>query len=993
MVFGKLVSKAIALGLSVACPSLTAGLYLFEGESYPSAWSVEKGAIAISRDISKEGKSSLLWEFEAGGRLILNEQMGFELRPKNSDSNRLSTLVYWLHNNSPSSGHLTFRFYRDGRELSKFEVGLNFKGWRSAWIRYEWDLGEDFEEDPDQLVIEAPAHSGRLHWDMFATSIPIDSRSPVPDLSVPFIGQHLPKRAGDIWNKLIDYHVAEEAFLALGEESAFSEASIVTERWNVAFEDLFGINPNAAVSIEDWKGDLAEWELEYQNGSVRGYPIFFRSHNEMLSAFGFEPERNLRDFGKLFFSGAIGWTFAPVDEKEEWARGLLLMLKHLENQGWTEGSGQGVLHHLGYSMRELYRGIYLVRNLLQEKGKLLAARKLVAWYSGTGRIVDLDDLQPSVDVFNTQLEGILISILLHPHQASRERLLGALSDWLGACIQPSPGILPIFKSDGSVYHHRGHYPAYANGGFRGLSPVLYALGQTAYSLDSEALEVMKRALLAYRFYSQKYHWPRSISGRHPDGTWTLTEEAFYWIAHAGKSIDEDLAAAYLRLGKNTSHLEAFKRLGFSAELPPQGTKTMPYAGITLHRKDDWLALVRGFSKYLWSHESYVGANWYGRYLSHGTLELLHRGDPVNPLDSGFNPNGWDWFHLPGATNSVSDWAYLRSNILNLDDQSGFEELLLSTEAVNGGLATDLGGLHAVSLAGHAKYGDDLRARKSYIFISDWIICLGSGIRTENLDLPIHTTLYQNHLSPEFRDWKADPLEVSGLSFGNGFGSVRYIEDPTGVGYYFDSTLDLRTASGEQIAPNQKTERLERGIFAKAWIDHGISPDNATYAYAIHMQGALSEKTLPFNILRQDERAHVVEFGQGLIFHSFFEADVSGFFNGASPVLGVTEPVLIQSQFLRDGRLSLSLSNPDLSLYDFDGDQWDGNGQQQEVSIYSRPWQGNSAGETFFQIRIKGIWEASGSFVGELLRDKETTTLLMTIRGGEQTDFVLSPISE
>ena len=34
-------------------------------------------------------------------------------------------------------------------------------------------------------------------------------------------------------------------------------------------------------------------------------------------------------------------------------------LNNLYDQGWTKGSCQGTIHHLGYHVREVYQGIFL----------------------------------------------------------------------------------------------------------------------------------------------------------------------------------------------------------------------------------------------------------------------------------------------------------------------------------------------------------------------------------------------------------------------------------------------------------------------------------------------------------------------------------------------------------------------------------------------------------------------------------------------------------
>ncbi|MEG0502502.1 MAG: chondroitinase family polysaccharide lyase, partial [Cellulosilyticaceae bacterium] len=75
---------------------------------------------------------------------------------------------------------------------------------------------------------------------------------------------------------------------------------------------------------------------------------------------------------------------------------------------------------------------------------------------------------------------------------------------------------------------------------------------------------------------------------------------FKYMALAGspdgaKEIDEDVAAAYLRLvDKETDPLVIqFKELGIEKEQAPTGNWAMNYAALGLHRRDEWLVGVRG----------------------------------------------------------------------------------------------------------------------------------------------------------------------------------------------------------------------------------------------------------------------------------------------------------------------------------------------------------------------------------------------------------------
>ena len=92
--------------------------------------------------------------------------------------------------------------------------------------------------------------------------------------------------------------------------------------------------------------------------------------------------------------------------------------------------------------------------------------------------------------------------------------------------------------------------------------------------------------------------------------------------------DADMAAAYLRLmayvnrldedapdylpkASTRQELEMKKLLeaqGFRPEPDPQGNLALGYGCVSVQRRDNWAAVVRGHSRYLWAAEHYLPAN-------------------------------------------------------------------------------------------------------------------------------------------------------------------------------------------------------------------------------------------------------------------------------------------------------------------------------------------------------------------------------------------------
>ena len=261
-----------------------------------------------------------------------------------------------------------------------------------------------------------------------------------------------------------------------------------------------------------------------------------------------------------------------------------------------------------------------------------------------------------------------------------------------------------------------------------------------------------------------------MSGRHPNSIGHLIPMQYAVMALSGtpdgkEEVDAEMASAYLRLvsekGKtdvpgpeyipavsSKDELKMRKKLldmGYEAEDDPQGTLALGYGCVAVHRRSNWMAAVRGQSRYLWAAEHDLPANFYGRYLGHGSMQIM-TGNPdkdVTMKGSGWQEAGFDWNRIPGATSIHLPFEQLRATISKVDLFSGIEEMLYSDEAFAGGLSHGgMNGNFGMKLHEHDKYNGTLRARKSYHFFGDMIVALGSDVENRNADYPTETTVFQ-----------------------------------------------------------------------------------------------------------------------------------------------------------------------------------------------------------------------------------------------------------
>ena len=128
----------------------------------------------------------------------------------------------------------------------------------------------------------------------------------------------------------------------------------------------------------------------------------------------------------------------------------------------------------------------------------------------------------------------------------------------------------------------------------------------------------------------------------------------------------------------------------------------------------------------------------------------------------------------------------------------------------------------------------------------------------------------------------------------------------------NNTYSLRKGEGKTGAVASAS-----GFFSTAWITHGNAPNNGTYAYVIFPQvGVMDipafEKRVAefpsFRILRQDDRAHIVEDTEsGTVAYACFEGGTMG----VGVLESVSVPCFAMVRKSAEG-LGVSVANPDLN---------------------------------------------------------------------------------
>lgn len=249
----------------------------------------------------------------------------------------------------------------------------------------------------------------------------------------------------------------------------------------------------------------------------------------------------------------------------------------------------------------------------------------------------------------------------------------------------------------------------------------------------------------------------------------------------------------------------------------------------------WNFDVRMVSTRTERHENGNGENLRGYFLSDGATCIARTGNEYE----GLMPY-WDWSMIPGTTA-----PHLAKENIPIPKPWGG----LGYNQFAGGVSNGLYGLSAYS------YSDTLsqvrtKAKKSYFILDDAVFCMGSDISSKS-DQPLYTTI--NQCKPH------GTCEVDKKNHS-------VIQDQ--IAYYFPNTDNWNSSIAKQegdwhdIVRIYSSQMVSGEVF-KLWINHGISPKDASYQYAI-IPGIDNSSSLQdylvhhqVEVVQCDKKAHAI----------------------------------------------------------------------------------------------------------------------------------------
>jgi len=971
----------LALAALVCAPAPGQSAKYFESfeDGVPDYFTATRpGSLSTGTWHCKHGEASLRWDWRKGEELTIRQRIG-DVTRTGGFLNRASFSV-WLYVEQPVADALLFEFREGDKVTGSFRFPLQFTGWRQGRLFYDGFPQGQPTSAVDNIRIIAPSGvaRGRVFFDF------IKYNTLTYFIAGPIIPEEIARRRRPI-----------------PDEQRFPRPEQVTEAELAGISQLKGAPAEAKglddARVSDLIGKLEALGIVRDRYGVRGPGLDSRSY--FVAAPGQYGGKDVRywpdELGPdapeihgpaevVALANQIGNAYLASDDVQQrtlLADAFLLVADYLDDQGET------------LDMPAVVR----MAEVLEDSGRLEphldgALRR----WGGDDFFVEGDSpVRSNMDFYSYFVDRLLTLSLVHTDPRELVRWLNAWKAMLERSILQPQGALKI---DGSSYHHGGHYHSYAHGAFPNFVKVFRRVADTPWRLSPEAHARLSRAMLAQRIYCNKYDRPLSLCGRSPFvrdiggilpyGVQALDDLARFGTPDGTQAVDPEVAAVYLRLAPEAVSDEPYFSLGMKPEADPYGTFVMPYAGLLCHRRDNWLVSVKGQSRYVWGSERQARRNCYGLFLGLGHLEVLAGDEPVSLEGSGYEQSGWDWARFEGTTVPQLPLQRLEQGWAS----PGTER---SQETFVGGLS-HLGydGIFAMVMNQPIMPATTLTGNKSWFFFDDLIICLGSNIHCDEAEYPTQTTLCQKALRPNEEGHLPatvlDGAQFTGLPEQRELpaGAPHWLIDVQQTGYYVPPGHSVVVARREQTSRDVSDLEDTRGSFLVAWIDHGTSPSDASYEYMVVVKAtpeAMQEycASPPYQVVERSSHAHIVRHTAaskwGCVF--FVPQQVTPHVDGSEvlPVQAVDQPCLVMAGAIRDGRLQLSVADPDLNLQD-------GGNQPRPMQIELRgAWRLAEVGGRVC------AWELEGAsdHVSVVASDADRTVLEIVCQHGASYDISLA----
>ena len=920
------MKKSLLVILSLFCATITDAAinsqYNFE-KGVPSFMSVNgNGTLESSQLKFKDGASSVKFSWNGPAEIVFSNFQDIEASMKVNNAG----MMMWVYNTEPMSEPIRFTILDwNMQEICHLDFNADFKGWRALWIKYidmptpSGHYGDvKFSErktDAAGMTVTMPASakSGTIYIDRLTFSTTRLHNQITPDQQIPQNNYNLER---DMWQwcrlwEWEQYPKWDVPAITPEQEKMLRMVEARMDEW--AKRGNPGKEYTAGTLLGRVDGYFNKYGIRrLEDGSVTGAPLL--CDDEFNNSLG---EMRIRFIQEIVYWLALDYLYTGNTSN---VPRVIDAMDHAIDQGFAYGSGVGTNHHYGYQMRDIYKGVWILRKELAKAGKLDEYVKMLSYWSGIqeARMPFEQTRDGILDAWHVLHNEKVVSAMLLPADAERYAAMKALGKWTSGSLSYTVGTLGGVKVDGTSFHHGGHYPGYSVGAFAVLGDWCWFTKDTDFVLDESARKVLKHTLMAMHDYTNLRDWGVGVSGRHPfNGAIAEKDVTAYArlallgdLTGSGASADPELGGAFLALGGTDKEMQAaLKKAGIKPLAPKEGFRVYNYGGFGIHRRGDWMLTLKGYNSDVWSTEIYAADNRFGRYISYGSAQLIGiEGAEAN----GYDQKGWDWNRYPGVTSIHLPFELLENPLkgtLMERNDSRFPGVS-SLEGMNGCLAFTYVEKDRPNFCAGAT------ATKSVFCFDNRIIHIGTGI-TNTSTYPTETTLYQLKLADKTEEVDINDVYAERFPF-----SYRHVQDgqvkltdTKGNVYLIKNGYGLVVEKKTQTSPSDTKKKTASGDFVTAYLDHGISPSEASYEYMMLVKPTSKEeakyaKKLPYKVLQADNSAHVVKDDiTGITAYVSYK----GYTSDVSLLASVSAETIVMERTKEDGNVVMSVCTPDLGI--------------------------------------------------------------------------------
>ncbi|HPT43161.1 MAG TPA: chondroitinase family polysaccharide lyase [Paludibacteraceae bacterium] len=616
-------------------------------------------------------------------------------------------------------------------------------------------------------------------------------------------------------------------------------------------------------------------------------------------------------------------------------------LDHILDQGIAEGCSFAIASSNYTPSRDIPARLLNAINACtpEQKVELL---KLVRWFTFYGNMYYPESIYKTSlvsDIIYLYLPHIMASAIFYPDDNTAVRELKAFRRFIERNTEYIPGGNDILKPDGTGFHHNTHYNNYMYCYQTWVEYMNYLKG-TQYRISPEAYNRIKKAVVSvYRMatndVNENHFFANSLAGRNPfvSGQKLYFNKTLFQNLISiggdcmGTAMDEELAGKY-----NYFYKTNFYNVPTSNQ---EGFYQFNYSPIGIYRKNNWVVTMRSPTTKFWGAEIYSNANRFGRYQSHGTLEVLYDGSSLAYSGEPTNNTGggWDWNMPQGATVvQYNTWQDLMPN-RNLTDR--FDQYT-KTKDFAGALSWGDCGMFAADFDQIDSWGSqrftptNLTFKKSMFAFDGMVISLGSNISssgTYNSAWFTSTNLFQNIVTGVNGNFVVNGNNVT-KPYNTTLSSTtdNWFVTPTGTGYFIPKgNDDIVVKYDAQSTPKEDGSDYASPVTtlnaAKAYLNHGVKPTSKNYSFVV-VPGTNTTAMQAMTAQLQNNGGSIYKINsQTSTLHSIIylpaQINAYAFFDAVSNIsFGKIKScssslLILQKENIVDNKLSFAVCNPNL----------------------------------------------------------------------------------